>query len=166
MIIASRLINTIEKNAEIIAEKWADDVTTLPYTRSYWNVPRDELIERASSVCRRMGYFLSKRLPKEKLASFYRRMAQARRAEGYQVEEVVMALLLLKRHIWLFVLKEGLLDTSIALSQALVLNNRVVLYFDRAIYYVTQAYYELDEKERLQNATFLPGLDSTPLTEE
>ncbi len=166
MIIASRLINTIEKNAEIIAESWADDVTTLPYTRSYWNVPRDELIERALSVCRRMGYFLSKRLPKEKLASFYRRLAQTRRAQGYQVEEVVMALLLLKRHVWLFVLREGLLDTSIALSQALVLNNRVVLYFDRAIYYVTQAYYELDEKEALESSTFMPKLNSAPSVEE
>ena len=124
-----------------------DDVTTLPYTRSYWNAPREELHERADSVCNRMGYFLGRRLPREKLAAFYKRLGEARRADGYGVEEVVMALMLLKRHIWLFVLQEGFLTTNLELYQALELNNRVVLYFDRAIYYVTQAYSELDDKE-------------------
>jgi hypothetical protein len=94
-----------------------------------------------------MGYFLGRRLPREKLASFYKRLGEARRAEGYGVEEVVMALMLLKRHIWLFVLQEGFLTTNLELYQALELNNRVVLYFDRAIYYVAQAYSELDDIE-------------------
>jgi hypothetical protein len=147
MILATKLTRTIENNSDIIADRWADDVQTLPYTHSYWNVPREELHERAAGVCRRMGYFLGQKLPRERLAAFYRRLGATRRSQGYQVEEVVMALLLLKRHIWLFVLQEGLLTTNIELSQALALNNRVVLYFDRAIYYVTQAFSELDQKE-------------------
>ena len=147
MVVATKLVKIIEKNSSVIADRWVDDVTTLAYTRSYWNVPREELHERADSVCNRMGYFLGRRLPREKLASFYKRLGEGRRAEGYGVEEVVMALMLLKRHIWLFVLQEGFLTTNLELYQALELNNRVVLYFDRAIYYVTQAYSELDDKE-------------------
>ncbi len=148
MIIASKLVKIIEKNSDVIADRWVDDVSTLQHTRSYWNVPPDELHERAASVCRRMGYYLGRTLPKEKLAAFYRRIGKSRRSQGYPIEEVVMALLLLKRHIWLFVLQEGLLTTNIALYQALELNNRVVLYFDRAIYYETQGYFEEEEKER------------------
>lgn len=148
MILTSKLIKIIEKNSDIIADRWVDEVTTLKYTSSYWSTPRDELHERASSVCSRMGYFLSRRLPRERLASFYRRMGKARRAEGVPVEEVVMALLLLKRNIWLFVLQEGFLATNLELYQALEVNNRVVLYFDRAIYYVTQAYSEEDAREK------------------
>lgn len=147
MILATKLVKIIEKNSDVIADRWVDDVTTLHYTRSYWNVPRDELHERAASVCNRMGYFLGRRLPKERLASFFKRVGKSRRADGYPVEEVVMAFLLLKRHIWLFVLQEGFLTTNLELYQGLELNNRVVLYFDRAIYYVTQAYSEEDEKE-------------------
>lgn len=147
MILASKLVKVIENNSDLIADRWADDIQTLPFTRSYWNVPREELHERAASVCRRMGYFLGQKFPRERLAAFYRRLGETRRAQGYEVEEVVMALLILKRHVWLFILQEGLLTTNIELSQALVLNNRVVLYFDRAIYYVTQAYSEMDEKE-------------------
>ena len=152
MILASKLVKIIEKNADVIADNWVDDVTKLPYTRSYWNVPREELHYRAASICNRIGYYLSRRLPKEKLASFYRRLGKTRREEGYEVEELVMALLLLKRHIWLFVLQEGLLTANLELYQALELNNRVVLYFDRAIYFVTQAYYEEELKEEALEA--------------
>lgn len=147
LIVAGKLVRIIEKNSDIIAENWADEVTSSPYTHSYRNVPRDDLEERADSVCRRMGYFLSKRLPRERLAAFYKNIALARRAAGYSVEEVVMALMLLKRHVWLFVLKEGLLTANLELYQALELNNRVVLYFDRAIYYVTLAWAEEDDRE-------------------
>ena len=152
MVIASNLTRIIEKNSSVIADRWVDDITKLPYTRSYWNVPLDELYERAESVCSRIGYFLGRRLPREKLASFYKRMAEARRADGYGVEEVVMALMLLKRHVWLFVLQEGFLTMNLELYQALELNNRVVLYFDRAIYYVTQAYSEADDREAAGSA--------------
>jgi hypothetical protein len=147
MVLATKLIKIIEKNSDVIADKWVDEVTTSPYTRSYWNVTREELRERAGSVCDRIGYFLGRSLPKERLAAFYKRLGEARRTQGYDVEEVVMALLLLKRHIWLFVLQEGFLSTNLELYQALELNNRVVLYFDRAIYFVTEAYAEADRKE-------------------
>jgi hypothetical protein len=147
MVVAGKLVKIVEKNSSIIADRWVDDITTLPYTRSYWNVPTEELHERADNVVSRLGYFLSRQLPREKLASFYRKLGEARRAEGYGVEEVVMALMLLKRHVWLFVLQEGFLSANLELYQALEMNNRVVLYYDRAIYYVAQAYSDLDEKE-------------------
>ena len=150
MVVATKLVKIIEKNSSTIAERWVDDVTTLQYTRSYWNVPREELQERAESICDRIGYFLGRRLPRERLASFYKRLGQTRREQGYGVEEVVMALMLLKRHIWLYIVQEGFLTTNLELYQALELNNRVVLYFDRAIYYVTQAYSEEDEKEGIK----------------
>lgn len=152
MVVATKLIKIIEKNSDTIADKWVDEVTTSPYTRSYWNVSREELQERAASICQRIGYFLGKRLPKERLAAFYRRIGEARRAQGYEVEEVVMALLLLKRQIWLFVMQEGFLNINLELYQALELNNRVVLYFDRAIYFVAQAYSEADRKEAAAKA--------------
>jgi len=147
MLLTGKLVRTIEQNSDTIAERWADEVSKSPFTRSYWNMPGDELHERAASVCRRMGYFLDRRLPKEKLASFYKKVGENRRAHGYEVEEVVMALMLLKRQVWLFILQEGLLTKNIEISQALLLNNRVVLYFDRAIYYVTKSYSELEDKE-------------------
>jgi len=148
MILAGKLVRTIEKNSDIIADRWVQEVTSSRYTRSYWREDSEDLHNRAEGVCRRIGYFLDRRFPKEKLASFYRRMGKARKEQGYPVEEVIMALFLLKRQIWLFILQEGMLSSHLELYQALELNNRVVLYFDRAAYYVTLAYSEEEEKER------------------
>ncbi|MBN1288758.1 MAG: hypothetical protein JXA49_03870 [Actinobacteria bacterium] len=113
----------------------------------------DVLHERAASVCKRIGYFLGRRLPKKKLAIFFTRLGKVRREEGVPLEEEVMALLLLKRHIWLYVLQEGLLTTNLELYQALELNNRVVLYFDRAIYYMTLGYEQEGEDENTGRVT-------------
>jgi hypothetical protein len=152
MLLTGKLVKTIEKNSDTIAERWVDEVAKSPYTRSYWNVPREELHERAASICRRMGYFLDRKLPKEKMASFYKKIGENRRSHGYEVEEVVMALMLLKREIWLFILQEGLLTKNIEVSQALLLNNRVILYFDRAIYYVAMSYQDFEDKEEAEQA--------------
>jgi hypothetical protein len=42
--------------------------------------------------------------------------------------------------LWRKVLGEGLLDTMLDLYQAIELNNRVMLFFDRAIYFITIGY--------------------------
>jgi hypothetical protein len=46
------------------------------------------------------------------------------------------------------VISEGLTQTNLEIYQALELNNQVVLYFDRAIYYSTMGYMEAMESAR------------------
>jgi hypothetical protein len=67
-------------------------------------------------------------------------MGGQRRKEGFALSEVISALIVTRRHIWLKVLSDGVLDTALHLNQALELNNRVLLYFDRAIYYSAVGY--------------------------
>jgi hypothetical protein len=56
-----------------------------------------------------------------------------------------MALILLKRYLWLEVLSEGFVSSNLELYQVLELNNRVVLYFDRAVYFTIAGYQEAME---------------------
>ncbi len=51
-----------------------------------------------------------------------------------------MSLSLLRRRLWQKVQSEGLLDTALDLFQAMELHNRVVLFFDRALYYAVVGY--------------------------
>ena len=53
--------------------------------------------------------------------------------EGISLTDVVMALQLIKRHLWLYVQEVNYFDSSFQLMQALEFNNRVVWFFDRAI---------------------------------
>jgi hypothetical protein len=63
-----------------------------------------------------------------------------RREEGFSLAEVIQALIIARRHIWLKVQSEGFLDTILDLNQAMELSNRVVLFFDRAIVYTAVGY--------------------------
>jgi hypothetical protein len=54
-----------------------------------------------------------------------------------------MGLMLMKWHLWLFVQENNFFDSPFMLHQALEFNNRVVLFFDRAIYFTAMGY--LDE---------------------
>jgi hypothetical protein len=71
-------------------------------------------------------------------------MAFQRGEEGFSLSEVIHALILVRRHLWLKVLGEGLLDTILDLYQSIELNNRVTLFFDRAIYFITVGYQKKD----------------------
>jgi len=55
--------------------------------------------------------------------------------KGFRMEEMMMLLVLIKRHIWLHLLAEGIMTTNLEVYQALDVNNKVVLYFDRAIFF-------------------------------
>ena len=69
------------------------------------------------------------------------------------MEEVVMTLVLIKRYLWLHLLEGGLMTTRLELYQALELNNKVVLYFDRAIYFAIIGYKEARAKDMADQAS-------------
>jgi hypothetical protein len=56
--------------------------------------------------------------------------------------------MLIKRHLWLYVQEQQFFDSTYELYQALELNNKVVLFFDRVIYLVTMGYEDELRKEK------------------
>jgi hypothetical protein len=71
---------------------------------------------------------------------YYTEMGMERCREGFRLSEVLSALFLTKRVLWDCVMSEGLMDSALSLYQTLELDNRVVLFFDKAAYYVAVGY--------------------------
>jgi hypothetical protein len=132
----------IETRADKVAKLWLKEVTKSKYTPTYHSFPEELLFERAMAIYERLSYWLSPETKKEEIRHFYMNLGARRFQEGFKLDEVIMAIILLKRYLWLEVLSEGLTSTNLELYQALELNNQVVLYFDRAIYYTTIGYME------------------------
>jgi hypothetical protein len=84
---------------------------------------------------------------KAEVKKHYIALGRQRFKEGIPLNELVMALMLIKRHLWLYVQEKHFLDSSFEMYQALEFNNRVVLFFDRAIYFSTMGYEEELKKE-------------------
>ena len=142
MALSQKLIDLIEKNAEMLTKSWLHDVKQHGETLGYHRFDEKELYDRAYAVYSQIGKWVSRETSKEDIAKQFKQLGRERRKEEIPLDEVIYALILEKRHLWLKVLSSGMLDTAMDLHQALELNNRVVLFFDRAIFYTVQGYGE------------------------
>ena len=134
-VISKRLVELIERNADRLTKAWLADVKTRPETRTYRNYPDDVLHRRVHEVYKNLGKWISRETSVEEIASVYTALGCQRYREGFAPSEVLEALILTRRHLWLLVLKEGFLETALDLQAALDLTARAVLFFDRSMYF-------------------------------
>lgn len=135
-----RLVDLIEQNADELTRNFMRDVRIHAATPTYHTWDENELYERAYNVYSQLGKWISRETSKEEIAQHYRELGVQRKKEGFSLSEVILAIIKTRRHLWLKILGEGLLDTVLDHSQAMELNNRVILFFDRAIYYTILGY--------------------------
>lgn len=140
MLISQKLVELIEHNADSLTKRWLADVQKHPETPTYHKFDPDELYQRSYTVYSQLGKWISQETTKEDIAKYYIALGQQRRKEGFALSEVIQALIITRRHLWLKVLSEGFLDTALELYRAMELNNRVILFFDRAIFYTSVGY--------------------------
>lgn len=142
--ISDKLIKLIERDADHLTNNWLSNVQNHPTTPTYHTYDKKKLYQRAFRVYSQLGKWISRETSKEDIEKYYTATGKQRRKEGFALSEVIQALIITRRHVWLKVLSEGLLDTVLDHHQALELNNRVVLYFDRAIFFTSLGYEKAD----------------------
>ncbi len=145
--ISQSLVELIEKNAENLARQWLQDVTKNFHTPFYHTFNPDSLYERALDMYKRLGHWLSLDTPREESARVYKKYGQDRCREGFPLPELIYSFILFRRHLWLYILHVGFLDSAYELLRALELNNRVILFFDRALHNMALGYEECRKKK-------------------
>jgi len=140
MFISQKLVDLIERNADKLAQQWLFLVQQHHDTPTYHEFDPDALYRRSYRVYKKLGQWIAYDTSKEDIAKDYTALGQKRREEGFALSEVIQALVITKRVLWLKVLNDGLLDTALELHRALELNNRVTLFYDRAIFYTALGY--------------------------
>ena len=81
-------------------------------------------------------------------------------ALGIPMAEMVYALILMRRHIWLYAEFQMIFSSLINQQQALDTLNRTILLFDYASYDVTREYQELAKRDRLESIKLLDIVES------
>ncbi len=140
--IYSKLVKLIEDNQEELTKRSYNELLSREETTRYRGVPKDILLERITDVYSRLVSWLNKEKRAGDLRKYYSDLGKRRFNEGIPLSEVVLAFMLFKRHLWLFVMEKQFFDSTYELYQALELNNKVVLFFDRIIYFATLGYEE------------------------
>jgi hypothetical protein len=140
MTISARLVGLVEKNADQLTKRWVDLVRTDPGTPTYHTYDEAKLYQRAFSVYSQFGKWLSTGTTTEEFQETYTALGAQRRKEGFALSELLQALIITRRVLWLRVESEGFLDTALDLNLALQLSNQTVLFFDRAMFFAAQGY--------------------------
>ena len=140
---ASKLIDLIESKAEGIAKQWAADVMKHDRTPSYHSLSKDMVIEQGINfykLFRRMSLAES---PYEEAKTFSWKYAEEFYSEKIPLHEALYALILMRRHLWLYAEFQGIFITGLEKQQAVESLNRTILMFDYVSYQVTEKYQEL-----------------------
>ncbi len=145
---AIKYVELAEKHAGKIAQRWAKDVKTNSKTPSYRNLDEEVIIYH----CVRFYQNFSKMFLDEKITDdvlrYFRSYAQDSYALGIPLNETLYALVLMRRHIWLYAEFQAIFTSSIDQMQALDTLGRTILLFDYASYEVTKEYQDLMKKNK------------------
>jgi len=146
--LSQSLVELVEKNADKLAQEWLKDVIENVHTPFYRTFNRDKLYERAFDMYKKLGNWLSVNTPKEHTVKYYKKYGQERYEEGFPLPELISSFILFRRHLWLFILHSGFYESAFELLRAMELNNRVILFFDRAMHSMVVGYEEARKKQK------------------
>ena len=145
---AIKYLELAEKHAEKVANKWTKDVQNNAKTPTYKKLDKEIITYQ----CVRFYQVFSKMFLDEKITDdalrYFRNYAQESYAMGIPVNETIYALILMRRHIWLYAEFQAIFTSAIDQMQALDTLGRTILLFDYASYEVTKEYHELMKKEK------------------
>ncbi len=141
-ILANKFVKLIEESHEELTEIFMNDLLRHPETEAYRNSGRDDIYRFSDLVYKDLSVWISKEFSKDKIEERYGTMGKDRFEAGIPIEQVMKALMLQRRHIWLFVM-DKMYDDRTDYMEALELNNRVTLYFDRAMIAMVRGYMKM-----------------------
>jgi len=141
-IISNKLVELVEKHSDEILKRWSTRLINDPTTSSYTEKHLKDVEARARNILNNLGKWISYDTSKTKIGKRY--AEEGRELFNMQIPlcEAFRAIITLRRILWLFIINESVFDSAFQMHQMMEMNDRVILFFDRAIYYMTRGYTE------------------------
>ncbi len=139
--ISQKIVRMIENSAHECTKMALDWIRNDPSLVAYQRLDPSLLYRRLYRVYSGLSQWLCRRTSKEKLEAHYTDLGRQRFQEGIPLSEVIRALIIIRRTLYVFMDDQGLLfHDPLLMHQVTELTNRVLVFFDRAIYYVACGY--------------------------
>lgn len=139
-LLSDKLVNVIEENAETIVRRWMNDVLTNPSTAGYRQLDRSRLFGDIRRMLSRFGNWLGGVYKDSDIRDYYTAFGWESHRNGVALSNVLSALSLVKKHLWEFALSQGMWHKTLDIYMALELDRRIVIFFDKAVFYTTQGH--------------------------
>jgi hypothetical protein len=140
---ATKLIDFIETKSMEMSRQWATDVRKNHRTPSYHALSEETVIPQALFFYTHFRQMFFTENPYDTAKVFFARYAEERYREKIPLQEALYALILMRRHLWLYAEFRTAYETSVDLHQMAEGLNRTILMFDYAMYQIAEKYQEL-----------------------
>lgn len=142
--LADKLLDLSQRHGKTIAEQWYGAVSTNPRIPSFRKIPKDGLITKAEYFYTHLKELYFSENPYWEMQQFLERSGYFEFTRSFEIplHENIYAIIMMRRHIWLFADTQALFNTALDMWQALESINRTLLLFDYAIFILSQKYSE------------------------
>jgi hypothetical protein len=140
--ISDKLVQCIEENSKVIVERWSSRLKSDPTTASFTQKNIEYVQTEALALIGHLGKWVSYDTTKEEVGKIYAKGGMSYFNMRIPLCEVIRALYTLRRTLWLFIQNESCFDSALELHKMKDLNDRIILFFDRAQYYAIRGYME------------------------
>lgn len=139
-LLSDKLVTVIERNAETIVQRWMNDVLSYPSTAAYRQLDQTRLFGDILRMLSQFGNWLGGVYKDSDIRDYYTTFGRENRRSGVSLSNVLSALSLVKKHLWEFALSQGMWNKTLDIYMALELDRRIVIFFDKAVFYTTQGH--------------------------
>ncbi|PKL38498.1 MAG: hypothetical protein CVV44_11480 [Spirochaetae bacterium HGW-Spirochaetae-1] len=160
-LISDKLVELVEKHADLIVKRWIKGLLADPTTSSYTEHNTKFVENKAKMILKNMGQWISYDTTKEEIGRSYADQGKELFRMGIPLCEVHRASVVLRRTLWVFVVHESAFDSAFQLHQMRELNDRIILFFDRAEYYTIRGYIEAMHEKLKEFGTIDPAQAET-----
>ncbi len=140
MLASLKLLDLMANNAESIARHWAKDVVRNPKTPYYQHLDEDKIIPQAVEFYQQLSRVYTAKDPFTDIRKFMGKFAEALFNDGIPLHEALYAIVLMRRHIWLYAEFQAIFITVVEQMQAMDSLTRTILMFDYISYALTEKY--------------------------
>lgn len=143
----AKLVDLTQKNAEEIARQWAKDVKTNTKTVSFHKAPEEKIIRQAKEFYHNFQMMFFNESPYEQAKDIFEKYAEEKYSEGMPLHETLYALILMRRHMWLYAEFQALFNVEVDHRQAVESLSRTILMFDYIMYVVSRKFWKMKDLE-------------------
>ena len=139
MMLAYRLVRLIETHSDALAAGLLAKVQNSELTRTYHNVPPDELKQTVHEIYRHLGDWLLGKSAFD-IEQRYEEIGTRRVHQGVPLNELIWVIILTKENLWEYLRKENVMERPVEVFGELEMLQLLDQFFDRAIYYASIGY--------------------------
>jgi 8-oxo-dGTP diphosphatase len=138
--LSDSLVGFVGEHAAFVARLWLADVRSNRTTSGYMGLDPEALLHECATSLKLLGRWLEGESTEEEIRSFYRALGARRQTQGVQPHEMLSAVMLLKKQIWMYARSQGLWERPLDAYRVMELQSRFAVFFDKAVYHLSRGF--------------------------